>query len=163
MSAYESSSRDGLGESWLGGDIRQILQSLPHRYPFVLVDRVTALVPRHRICGHKCVSINEPWFQGHFPGFPVMPGVLLIEAMAQICGILADASEPLVLGERIVLGGIEKARFRRFVEPGDRLDLRAELAHHRERLWQFRAQATVQGQLRARCELTMMVVQDDIS
>src|SRR4051812_39660911 len=95
-------------------DIERILRILPHRWPFVMVDRVTAVVPNEVIRGHKCVSMNEPWFLGHFPQNPIMPGVLVIEALAQIGGILAYASEPSEEASRLMYFlGIDKAKFRR--------------------------------------------------
>ena len=108
-------------------DIHGILALLPHRFPFVMVDRVTHLVPGASIRGHKCVAYNEPWFPGHFPVRPIMPGVLIVEALAQLGGILAHASDvDREKGETLTLFlGIDKARFRRPVTPGDRLDLSA--------------------------------------
>ncbi|HEX3345456.1 MAG TPA: 3-hydroxyacyl-ACP dehydratase FabZ, partial [Polyangiaceae bacterium] len=95
-------------------EIDRILQILPHRWPFVLVDRVTDVFPRERIVGHKCVTMGEPWFQGHFPARPIMPGVLILEALAQIGGILAYASEPFDASSSLMYFlGIDKAKFRR--------------------------------------------------
>ena len=140
-------------------DIDRILQVLPHRYPFVLVDRVTDVVPNERIHGHKCVSINEPWFQGHFPQRPIMPGVLILEAMAQIGGLLAYASEPFDASNSLMYFlGIDKAKFRRPVIPGDRLDLEVVALHHRTNVWKFRGEATVDGTLCAEAELLASVV-----
>ena len=110
-------------------DIRKILEFLPHRYPFLLVDRVNEIVDGEYIKAHKCVSFNEPFFQGHFPGVPVMPGVLIIEALAQAGGLLVlhgfDPSE--TAGKLFLFSGLEKVRFRRPVFPGDRLDLECRL------------------------------------
>ncbi len=140
-------------------DIDRILQVLPHRYPFVLVDRVTDVIPNERIRGHKCVSINEPWFQGHFPQRPIMPGVLILEAMAQIGGLLAYASEPFDASSSLMYFlGIDKAKFRRPVIPGDRLDLEVAAVHHRTNVWKFRGEATVDGTLCAEAELLASVV-----
>ncbi|CAN5601296.1 3-hydroxyacyl-ACP dehydratase FabZ [soil metagenome] len=140
-------------------DIDRILQVLPHRYPFVLVDRVTDVIPNERIRGHKCVSINEPWFQGHFPQRPIMPGVLILEAMAQIGGLLAYASEPFDASSSLMYFlGIDKAKFRRPVIPGDRLDLEVTALHHRTNVWKFRGEATVDGTLCAEAELLASVV-----
>ena len=112
-------------------DIDRILQVLPHRFPFVLVDRVTDIVPNKSIRGHKCVSMNEPWFLGHFPLRPIMPGVLILESMAQIGGLLAYASEPFDASNSLMYFlGIDKAKFRRPVIPGDRLDLEVTVLHH---------------------------------
>jgi 3-hydroxyacyl-[acyl-carrier-protein] dehydratase len=123
-------------------DINKILQVLPHRFPFVMVDRVTNVVPSQSIDGHKSVAINEPWFQGHFPRRPIMPGVLILEALAQIGGIL----------------GIDKAKFRHPVVPGDRLDLHVEVVHHRSNVWKLRGEASVDGTLCAQGELLASIV-----
>ena len=140
-------------------DIERILQILPHRWPFVLVDRVTDVVPGERIRGHKNVSFNEPWFQGHFPKHPIMPGVLLIEALAQIGGILAYATEPFDEETNLLYFlGIDKAKFRRPVVPGDRLDLEVTIMQHRTNVWKLRGEASVEGALCAQGELLASVV-----
>ena len=140
-------------------EIDRILQILPHRYPFVMVDRVTNVVPNERIVGHKCVSIGEPWFQGHFPARPIMPGVLIIEALAQIGGILAYASEPFDASSSLMYFlGIDKAKFRRPVTPGDKLDLEVRIVHHRTNVWKFHGEASVDGTLCAGAELLASVV-----
>ncbi|HVJ94507.1 MAG TPA: 3-hydroxyacyl-ACP dehydratase FabZ [Labilithrix sp.] len=140
-------------------DIARILELLPHRWPFVMVDRVTELAHNERIRGHKCVSMNEPWFAGHFPGHPIMPGVLIIESLAQIGGILAHASEPLDATKSVFyVVGIDKAKFRRPVAPGDRLDLAVSVLHRRTSVWKFRGEASVDGAACAEGELIMSVV-----
>ena len=140
-------------------DIERILQILPHRWPFVMVDRVTEVVPNERITGHKCVSMNEPWFLGHFPRHPIMPGVLVIEALAQIGGILAYASEPFDPETSLLYFlGIDKAKFRRPVTPGDRLDLEVSVVQHRTNVWKLRGEASVEGTLCAQGELLASVV-----
>jgi 3-hydroxyacyl-[acyl-carrier-protein] dehydratase len=140
-------------------DIDRILQILPHRWPFVLVDRVTDIVPKERIVGHKCVTMGEPWFQGHFPARPIMPGVLIIEALAQIGGILAYASEPFDAQSSLMYFlGIDKAKFRRPVVPGDKLDLEVAILHHRTNVWKFKGEAFVEGTLCASAELLASVV-----
>jgi 3-hydroxyacyl-[acyl-carrier-protein] dehydratase len=140
-------------------DIERILQILPHRWPFVLVDRVTDVVPGERIRGHKNVSFNEPWFQGHFPKHPIMPGVLVIEALAQIGGILAYATEPFDEETNLLYFlGIDKAKFRRPVVPGDRLDLEVTIMQHRTNVWKLRGEASVEGALCAQGELLASVV-----
>lgn len=140
-------------------DIDRILQILPHRWPFVMVDRVTEVIPNERIRGHKCVSMNEPWFLGHFPGNPIMPGVLVIEALAQIGGILAYASEPFDEQQNLLYFlGIDKAKFRRPVVPGDRLDLEVTVMHHRTNVWKLKGEASVDGALCAQGELLASVV-----
>ena len=140
-------------------DITRILQALPHRHPMVLVDRVTELVAHQSIKGYKCVAFNEPWFAGHFPGQPIMPGVLVIEAMAQIGGILAYASEPYDPStNQLYFLGIDKAKFRKPVVPGDRLDLHCEVLHHRSNIWKLATEASVDGTLCAQAELLASVV-----
>jgi 3-hydroxyacyl-[acyl-carrier-protein] dehydratase len=140
-------------------DIQKILEILPHRYPFVLVDRVTAIEKGKSIVGHKMVSFNEPWASGHFPGRPIMPGVLIIEALAQIGGILAYASEPFNSTNSLMYFlGIDKAKFRHTVTPGDRLELRVDVLHHRSNVWKLRGEATVEGTLCAQGELLASIV-----
>ena len=137
----------------------KILEILPHRYPFVMVDRVTEIVPGKSIRGHKMVSYNEPWSQGHFPGRPIFPGVLIIECLAQIGGILAYASEPFdTTNSLMYFLGIDKAKFRHTVTPGDKLDLMVEVLHHRSNVWKLRGEATVEGTLCASGELLASIV-----
>ncbi len=140
-------------------DIGKILQILPHRYPFLLVDRVIEVVPAQRIRGHKMVSYNEPWTMGHFPGQPIMPGVLIIESLAQIGAILAYASDPFDPSTSLMYFlGIDKVKFRHTVTPGDRLDLEVETLQHRSNVWKLRGQATVAGTLCAQGELLASIV-----
>ena len=140
-------------------EIPKILEILPHRYPFVLVDRVTEIVPGELIRGHKMVSYNEPWCQGHFPDHPIMPGVLIIEALAQVGGILAYASEPFdATSSLMYFLGIDKAKFRNTVTPGDRLDLEVQVLHHRSNVWKLKGEATVEGTLCASGELLASIV-----
>lgn len=140
-------------------DIHQILSILPHRFPFVMVDRVTEVVPKKHIRAHKGVTYNEPWFQGHFPVRPIMPGVLILEALAQAGGILAYASDPFDATTSLMFFlGVDKAKFRRTVEPGDRLDLYVEVLHHRSNVWKLRGEASVDGVLSAEAELLASVV-----
>jgi 3-hydroxyacyl-[acyl-carrier-protein] dehydratase len=142
--------------------ISKILEILPHRYPFVMVDRVTEIVAGKQIRGHKMVSYNEPWSQGHFPGRPIFPGVLIIECLAQIGGILAYASEPFDTHTSLMYFlGIDKAKFRHPVTPGDQLDLMVEVIHHRSNVWKFRGEATVEGTLCASGEMLASVVDRD--
>lgn len=140
-------------------DIHQILSILPHRFPFVMVDRVTDIVPGKNIRGYKCVSFNEPWFPGHFPQRPIMPGVLILESLAQIGGILAYASDPFDPTSNLMFFlGIDKAKFRRTVTPGDRLELSVEVIHHRSNVWKLSGQASVDGTLCAEGELLASIV-----
>jgi 3-hydroxyacyl-[acyl-carrier-protein] dehydratase len=140
-------------------DIREIQQFLPHRYPFLLVDRIIELVPRTRIVGVKQVSVNEFFFQGHFPETPVMPGVLIIEALAQTGAILA-LREIEERNQKIpFFSGIEKARFRRPVVPGDTLRLEVTPLRLGMKVQKMRGEAFVDGQLAADCEI-MSVIAD---
>ncbi len=138
-------------------DIKEIMEILPHRYPFLLVDRIEEVVPGVKAAGIKNVSANEPYFQGHFPGFPVMPGVLVIEAMAQV-GAVAVLSMPGFAGKLALFAGIDKARFRRQVMPGDVLRLEVELLKVRSSLGKGKAVATVDGDTVAEAELMFAIV-----
>jgi 3-hydroxyacyl-[acyl-carrier-protein] dehydratase len=140
-------------------EIPKILEILPHRFPFVLVDRVTEIANNEHICGYKLVSYNEPWAPGHFPGRPIMPGVLVLESLAQIGGILAYASDPFDPSRSLMYFlAIDRAKFRRAVIPGDRLDLRVDVLHHRSNVWKLRGEATVDGVLCAEGELLASIV-----
>jgi 3-hydroxyacyl-[acyl-carrier-protein] dehydratase len=136
-------------------DINKIMEFLPHRYPFLLVDRVTEMEVGERLVGYKNVTFNEPFFTGHFPVKPIMPGVLIIEALAQCTGLLAMASQPDDVPENSLyyFVGIDKARFKRTVEPGDRLDMEVEFLKYRRSIWVFNGKATVDGQLAAQAEI----------
>jgi len=140
-------------------DIHQILEHLPHRYPFLLVDRVLECLPGERIVAYKNVSINEPFFPGHYPHHPVMPGVLIIEALAQAAAILSFKT----LGGRpddksvYYFVGIDGARFKKPVSPGDRLMLEVSILANKRGLWKFAGRALVDGQLAAEAELLCTV------
>jgi len=136
-------------------DMRQILEHLPHRYPFLLVDRVLECLPGERILALKNVSINEPFFPGHFPHHPVMPGVLVIEALAQAAGILSFVTLGQKIDDKSVyyFVGIDKARFKKPVSPGDQLMLEVSIKAHKQGLWKFTARALVDGQVTAEAEL----------
>lgn len=138
-------------------DIRKIMELLPHRYPFVLVDRIIEVVPDERIVGLKNVTINEPFFQGHFPGTPVMPGVLIIEAMAQAGGVLVYSSRSAGKRKELVyFMGIDKARFRKPVVPGDQLVLEVVWTKRRGNVSKMSGKATVDGTLVAEAEVMAM-------
>jgi len=135
-------------------DIKQIMDLLPHRYPFLLVDRILEMEENKRIVGIKNVTMNEPFFQGHFPGSPIMPGVLIIEAMAQTWGILVLSSTQEKAGSKNVLFlGIDKARFRKPVYPGDQLRFELQALHLKRSIWKFKGEAFVEEQLVAEAEL----------
>ncbi len=139
-------------------DIQEILGLLPHRYPFLLIDRVTEFEPTRRLVAIKNVTINEPFFQGHFPGYPIMPGVLVIEAMAQAGAIImmaeiADRDKKLV-----VFTGIEKAKFRRPVTPGDQLRIEVDVLSMKTRVGRIEGKAFVEGKLACQAILTCQVV-----
>lgn len=131
-------------------EVREIQNFLPHRFPFLLLDRVTAAEPGKSLCAVKNVTFNEPFFQGHFPESPVMPGVLVIEAMAQACGVLAVLSQGNTErqeGEITLFVGLDNVRFRRQVIPGDQLVFEVELLSHKRGIGKFNAVAKVDGQL----------------
>lgn len=137
-------------------DINGILAVLPHRYPFLLVDRITEVEPGVRAAGIKQVTINEWFFQGHFPGQPVMPGVLMVEALAQV-GAVALLSQPAHQGKIVFFAGIDGVRFRRVVVPGDTLALSVELTKMRGRVGKGRGEARVDGQLAVEGEFTFAI------
>ena len=140
-------------------EIHQILSILPHRYPFVMVDRVTEVVAGKYIRGHKCVSYNEPYFPGHFPQRPIMPGVLILESLAQVGGILAYVSEPFdPVTNLMYFLGIDNAKFRHTIVPGDRMDLYVEVTLHRTNVWKFNGEVCVDGTLCTECELLASIV-----
>ena len=135
-------------------DIVEILKLLPHRYPFVMVDRILSLEMGKEIVGLKNVTINEPFFQGHFPGKPVMPGVLILEGMAQVGGIMAFYANPEAIGNKLLFfAGIDKARFRKPVVPGDQLIFTLELIKQKRSIMMMSAKAKVDDQVVAQAEL----------
>jgi beta-hydroxyacyl-ACP dehydratase FabZ len=145
-------------------DIRQIQEMLPHRYPFLLVDRILEIEPGKRVVGIKNVTINEAFFQGHFPGQPIMPGVLVIEAMAQIGGVLLMQTLSVSAEKKLLyFTGIDRARFRRPVLPGDQVRFEVELLQLRSRNCRMRASALVEGKLAAEAELSCIVVDRESS
>jgi 3-hydroxyacyl-[acyl-carrier-protein] dehydratase len=139
-------------------DIAKILKALPHRYPLLLVDRVKAMTLGERIHAVKAVSMNEAFFQGHFPGAPIMPGVLQIEALAQAAGILGIETMDLAgTGKLVIFMGIENAKFRAPVTPGCLLDLNVEFVQKRSRVYRFRGVASVEGKTTCEAEFTAMM------
>jgi 3-hydroxyacyl-[acyl-carrier-protein] dehydratase len=139
-------------------DIQEILGFLPHRYPFLLIDRVIEFEPTKRLVAIKNVTINEPFFQGHFPGFPIMPGVLVVEAMAQAGGMIMMAEIPDREKKLVVFTGIERAKFRRPVTPGDQVRIEVEVLSFRPRAGRILGRATVDGKLACEATLTCQVV-----
>lgn len=136
-------------------DIREIINILPHRYPFLLVDRIIDIVPNEMAKGIKNVTINEPFFQGHFPGNPVMPGVLIVEAMAQVAGVLAFKSG--IEGTGVLFMSIEKVKFRKPITPGDQIIFEVSVAHRRGNVWKFTGIAKVEEKIATEAEFTAMV------
>ena len=135
-------------------DILEIMRVLPHRYPFLMVDRITSLIPSKRVTGIKNVTINEPFFHGHFPGQPILPGVLLLEGMAQTGGVMAFFSEPEMIGDKLVyFAGIDKARFRKPVVPGDQVVFQLELLKHKRMVMVMKGQALVDDEVVAEAQL----------
>lgn len=136
-------------------DIQAIMEYLPHRYPFLLIDGVTEMEAGKRIVGFKNVTINEPFFQGHFPKYPVMPGVLILEALAQAAGLLTFKSVGVPPSENTMLfyAGIDNARFRRQVQPGDVLTLQAEITANKRGIWKYAAKALVGDEVAAEADL----------
>lgn len=143
-------------------DIGEIQRLLPHRYPFLLVDRVVEFVPGQKLTAYKNVTINEEFFNGHFPGHPVMPGVLILEALAQATAILAYKSESMDPASKVTyLMGIDNARFRKPVLPGDRLELDIEVIRHKGAVWKTKGTALVDGVRVAEGEFLATVVDKD--
>jgi beta-hydroxyacyl-ACP dehydratase FabZ len=139
-------------------EIAEIMDILPHRYPFLLVDRILEIEPGRRAVGLKNVTVNEPFFQGHFPGRPIMPGVLILEAMAQVGGILLLRDLPERHEKLIYFTGIDRAKFRRPVVPGDQLRLEVEILKLRSWTCKLKVSASVDGQLAAEAEILSAMV-----
>ena len=141
-------------------DSIEIQSILPHRYPYLLVDRIRELDPDRRIVGIKNVTINEPFFQGHFPGRPVMPGVLILEALAQVGGVLAFKSLGSVGRPVVYLTGIDAAKFRKPVVPGDILRLEVDVVKKRPPFWKMQGRAFVESELVCEAGVTAMVTDE---
>ncbi len=141
-------------------NINEIMKFLPHRYPFLLVDRITDLKPGVSATGLKNVTMNEPFFQGHFPGQPIMPGVLIIEAMAQVAGVMAFRSG--MEGKSVFFMSIDNAKFRRPIVPGDQVIMDIKVLKQRGNVWKFSGSATVDGKVVSEAEFTAMVTDREI-
>jgi len=138
-------------------DINEIMSIIPHRYPLLLIDRVTSITLNESIVGIKNVTINEPQFTGHFPQRPVMPGVLIIEAMAQLAAVLVAKSMDNTKGKEVFFMSIEEAKFRKIVEPGDTIVMYASIVQNRGPVWKFKARSEVDGKIAAETLFTAMV------
>ena len=148
------------GDDYSNYDVRRVMAVLPHRYPMLLVDRVEELVPDERICAVKAVTMNEGFFQGHFPGRPIMPGVMIVEALAQAAGVLAMESLGLIgSGKLVYFMSIDNAKFRAPVEPGCLLYLHVTFVQKRARVCKFAGRATVGDQVAAEAEFMAMIAE----
>ena len=146
--------------SLLEFDLAKIMELIPHRFPFLFIDKVTRLVPGERSVGIKNVTINEPFFAGHFPGQPIMPGVLLIEAMAQTAGVTVMAAKQETESTPLVyFMTVDSARFRKPVVPGDVVELHVEKLQARGAVWKFKGEAIVDGVRKAEAVFTAMIVE----
>jgi 3-hydroxyacyl-[acyl-carrier-protein] dehydratase len=148
-------------ESSIEVDVQRIMQMIPHRHPFLMIDKVVDVVGNVQATGIKNVSINEPYFQGHFPSRPVMPGVLIIEAMAQTAAVLVvHTLGREAEGKLVYFMSVDHARFRRPVVPGDRLEVHVMKQRHRGNVWKFEGRAEVSGQLMAEAVFAAMILND---
>lgn len=140
-------------------DVKEILKSIPHRYPFLLVDRIVEIDGNEKVVGIKNVTINDNFFQGHFPNHPVMPGVLICEAMAQVGAIFAHNARGGMADDKVfVLTGLDNVKFKRPVEPGDQLRMELTCLKRRGSFWKMQGIATVEGKLVAQAEISAMEV-----
>lgn len=156
----DTTAETGAGEELLSADIHMIQRIIPHRYPFLLIDRVERIVPFKSGVGIKNVTFNEPHFQGHFPGAPIMPGVTIVEAMAQTAAVTVGLSMELQdKGFLVYFMGIDGCRFRRKVVPGDVVEMTVEVTRGKPgaKVWKFRGEARVGGELAAEAEFTAML------
>ena len=142
-------------------DVMEIMRMIPHRYPFLMIDRVVDIIPDVSAIGVKNVSINEPFFQGHFPRQPVLPGVLIIEAMAQTAAVfVVETLEGAAAGKLVYFMTVDNARFRRPVFPGDVLKIHVSKIRNRKNVWKFRGEARVEGTLMAEATYSAMIMDD---
>ena len=139
-------------------EVDEIMQMIPHRYPFLLVDRVVDVIPNLRAVGIKNVSANEPFFQGHFPGHPIMPGVLIVEAMAQTSAVLVIETRGKSAYSLVYFMTIDQARFRKPITPGDTVKIHVEKQRRRGNVWKFYGEARVDGSLMAEATYSAMIV-----
>ena len=154
-------TQDGIEGETLGTlDILQLLEALPHRYPFLLVDKIVAIKGDESCVGIKNVTYNEPQFQGHFPGRPVMPGILMIEGMAQTAGAICVRSQGLAKPKLVYFMTIDKAKFRKPVGPGDVIEYHLRKSAHRRNMWWYAGEAKVDGVLVAEAEISAMLIAD---
>jgi 3-hydroxyacyl-[acyl-carrier-protein] dehydratase len=145
-------------------DLKQIMQMIPHRYPFLMIDKVIDVVRGQSATGVKCVTINEPHFQGHFPRWPVMPGVLIVEAMAQTAAVMVvDAIGDLAAGKLVYFTSIDGAKFRRPVVPGSTLHIHVRRVHSRGTVWKFEGRAMVDGKRMAEATYAAMIMDNNIN
>ena len=153
-----SEQDSGTGGATVDYDIRKVLNALPHRYPMLLVDKVVSIELGERIHAVKAVTFNEDYFQGHFPGRPIMPGVMQVEAMAQAAAILGiETLELAGSGKLVYFMGIDNAKFRAPVEPGCLLDMEVEFLQKRSRVYKFKGRASVEGKTTCEVEFTAMI------
>lgn len=154
MNEQQEQSVNAAADAQTGFNIDQIQQILPHRYPFALIDRVVSYVPNTSLHAYKNITMNEPVFMGHFPGNPIFPGVLLLEAMAQATGLLGfKMMENVGENEIYLFAGIDNARFKRQVIPGDRVDFHVHFVKERRGIWKFTGEARVDGELACTAEI----------
>ena len=138
-------------------DINQIMSIIPHRYPFLLIDRIKEIILEESIIGIKNITFNEPQFTGHFPSRPIMPGVLIIEAMAQLSAVLVAKSMETTEDKEVFFMSIEESKFRKIVEPGDCLVMYSSIVQNRSSVWKFKARAEVEGKIASEAVFTAMV------
>ncbi|EKV30815.1 (3R)-hydroxymyristoyl-[acyl carrier protein] dehydratase [Caenispirillum salinarum AK4] len=156
-----SENKEGVTETATTIGIERIMEMIPHRYPFLLIDKVIDVKKNESCVGIKNVTMNEPFFQGHFPRRPVMPGVLIIECMAQSAAVLVvETLGPESEGKLVYFMSVEGARFRRPVVPGDRLELHVSKEHSRRNVWKFRAEGKVDGKVVAEATYAAMIMDD---